>query len=597
MVDQLADIKMYISRVSDFYETENGKKFVKYLIEQDKKEERIVKTDTSRCPYESLERKVTPDMIRTILKEGYGDSNILRTLMCVSDSILKTPNTGASILKVRKYLGEMTQIGAESVSGYAMLSKGDFFVVKSPRKVQDSYQEMNHEYFVGIYGTNTLRNNIPNFSYVFASFVCSPPYLANSKYWTGIGDKKKTATYCGGVDNKVLYLLYENVANSKTFHSFSKTATLQEFLNVLCQVILALDYAYKEIGFTHYDLHGENVLVRDIGEEIYIPYEVNGRTMYLKTNKIATIIDYGKSRILYNKESYGILEPIGATFPTVGFPLHDIYKLVGFSLHELLGGVNNEVYDRCKYLLDFFSRIDNYEVYLKDAREFYFTLPYSKDLISINPITFYNDALVVLFPDIINGFLFDSPVDDSVSIYGCFNNKTCLNLTTAINRYTTYYMDVYDAYNTRPKSRDMMIERSKEYFSELANDYNGYMNSLEDLFQNYSVRSFFGTTNSMLFSAINIEAYRSHVAKTVKIQDSLNMITVVLEVYDYIYDIIPDKNNLIRDRSKLDRYNTFIEEAYEEIRLDAEEMKEKYSDVDSKDFSRLINALIIADIF
>ena len=59
--------------------------------------------------------------------------------------------------------------------------------------------------------------------------------------------------------------------------------------------------AYNENGFTHNDLHLENILVRSVPgfEEFYIPYEGD----YVYGSKIATFIDYGLSHVYITDES------------------------------------------------------------------------------------------------------------------------------------------------------------------------------------------------------------------------------------------------------------------------------------------------------
>ncbi|HKZ42560.1 MAG TPA: hypothetical protein VJ044_16475, partial [Candidatus Hodarchaeales archaeon] len=227
----------------------------------------------------------------------------------------------------------------------------NLFVVKSPRRI-DPELRLNqiHEYFIGAFGTNKLRDRIPNFSFVLGFFQCSPPYIDEKAYLTGpggpgAGGKKdrQSLTYCqnDSPENEVNYLLYENVANATTLHDFiMEGATFEDYLNILVQVTLALDLAYQEFDFTHYDLHHENVLVRTLDQDIYIPYVVraDGTQAYLKTRYVATIIDFGRCHIKYEGQHYGYDLVQYGLFPDRSYPMYDLYKLLMFSLSTALFG-------------------------------------------------------------------------------------------------------------------------------------------------------------------------------------------------------------------------------------------------------------------
>ena len=63
----------------------------------------------------------------------------------------------------------------------------------------------------------------------------------------------------------------------------------------------------------------------------------DGQTWYIKTNRIATIIDFGRSHIELRGEHFGVsgFEQFG-TFNDRGRPWYDIYKLLGFCLYDML---------------------------------------------------------------------------------------------------------------------------------------------------------------------------------------------------------------------------------------------------------------------
>ena len=104
-----------------------------------------------------------------------------------------------------------------------------------------------------------------------------------------------------------------------------------EFLQIYLQVLNPLNLAYKKFDFTHYDLHSENVLIQELPYPISIPfYHPDGRTLYLRTNFLARIIDYGTAHVKIEGQHFGVFraENRGQIFPDRSFPMHDAYKLL-----------------------------------------------------------------------------------------------------------------------------------------------------------------------------------------------------------------------------------------------------------------------------
>ena len=150
----------------------------KLIDNQRLRESEIIKRTNSHCPLEKLDdRTIRAEDIKKALQEGYGDANVLRSLMCLNNSLAMFPN-GTSLgrsHKIREYIRGLRQIGSESVEGYAMVAdiKGkmnegkDLLVVKSPRRIDAALRANQiHEYFIGVFGTNRMRSLIPNFAFI-----------------------------------------------------------------------------------------------------------------------------------------------------------------------------------------------------------------------------------------------------------------------------------------------------------------------------------------------------------------------------------------------------------------------------------------------
>jgi len=448
------------------YSDKNSGSLAKMITRQREEEIKIIARTSSFCPYEKLvPRTMRAEDIEEALKEGYDDANILRTLMCMNNTLVLYPG-GSSFgrnQKVRDFIRKLRQIGAESVTGYALLAdiKGrkkegeGLMVVKVPRR-NDENQRLNqiHEYFVGVYGTNLLRSKIPNFAFILGIFQCSPPYIDTKN-----GEDREALTYCQNtnLENQVYYLLYENVKDSKTLADFiTNGCTFEEYLNILVQVVFALDIAYRKIDFTHYDLHTDNVLIRELPSEIYIPYELENETYYLRTKYVATIIDLERSHIKYNGKDFGFSFIEASIFPDISYPLADIYKLLMFSLEGALGSLqlglrtdqeiikdrlakNPEVFGKGRSLLTYFNpqlaKTRQVAQYLRETRKYFYSLPYL-EAYKLPASHFFYKGINKLYPGLVSQFTSkEAPVD---KVYGCAEKGVCYALERAINVFTEY---------------------------------------------------------------------------------------------------------------------------------------------------------------
>ena len=104
------------------------------------------------------------------------------------------------------------------------------------------------------------------------------------------------------LSSKYIAIMIQHIKNAKTLNDFLKESKNKKiFVNnqlvaILFQVYFAL-YVLKD-NFTHYDLHGSNVLIYKPNENGYIHYHYvlsNGDTISFKSPYMAKIIDYGRS--------------------------------------------------------------------------------------------------------------------------------------------------------------------------------------------------------------------------------------------------------------------------------------------------------------
>lgn len=273
------------------------------------------------------------DTLESILdSEESLNANIHDNVACTIDAIIyngKQPGTftPSQRERIRSWFKSIKKIGGSSVEGHALQTSftddTNMFVMKVPQNPEND--ELAHEALIGFYGLNKLRHILPNFMYVYGYAKCSPPFL----------DHNEVITWCSSSNPPVSYLIMENIRDSVPMYEFVRDpdVTALDVLAVWNQIENALNLAHKKYGYTHYDLHYSNILVRKYRNLVAIPFlgkrnEVIG---YIVTKYVPYIIDYGYSRIKVGGVGFGKigLEVAGIDGQR-SFPMYDTYKLLGF---------------------------------------------------------------------------------------------------------------------------------------------------------------------------------------------------------------------------------------------------------------------------
>jgi len=360
------------------------------LLQYEKKQlenEEILVSNNQICSKDNLVSlrehisKLKPDLLKKDVTQKFYNADIMQAAMCTIDSIIYAPSdkigTPYHNNLINEYITNLKQIGTESKNGYAMLGNfdgmKDFFVDKVSR--DPSNDTLVHELVVGLYGTNKLRQYIPNFSYIYGGLKCSPPLIDPLT--------KKVIYSCLNNNNLVNYVLYENVAPAIDISKYVRTCSVSQFLNVFMQTLYSLRLANKLIDYTHYDLHAENLLIRepklDKGKIFQIPYETENGLEYLRTNVISTFIDYGyshiktediideKNGIIFKGQHFGVhgREHL-SIFPNRSWIIYDAYRLLMDCLTDAYNEQNQGVIREISKIFKFFNTINNPVQFLLD---------------------------------------------------------------------------------------------------------------------------------------------------------------------------------------------------------------------------------------
>lgn len=317
-------------------------------------------------------------IIKEALEYKYYDFEFMRALGCLFKiGLTLGPNMKASNY-VKQFFTDLKQIGAPSVEGVALLAgqQGlkDMFIIKAPKDPR--YDNLVHEYFIAqggyirsldgetklVIGTNWLRKVCLNYAQIFGAFRCSAPEVDPLS--------KNVRKWCAETERSGLvnYVIYEKV-NGMDFATRCKDITLEDYIVYLIQIAWAIEIGQIYNGFCHYDLHSENIIVRTLGDYKMVPFVMsNSLTVYIRSNGIPTFIDYGRSHIQTPSPSeenlsgrrgdhFGYHSSFGADYgmyPDEARPFYDLYKIIGFTLSDMVRNKNQTANSAAK-ILDFFG--------------------------------------------------------------------------------------------------------------------------------------------------------------------------------------------------------------------------------------------------
>jgi hypothetical protein len=296
-----------------------------------------------------------------LLRSQFYQEDVLRFLLCAAEDLFLTKSHRSLYEEnIRRWFGKLTKL-SEGKYGNVYKTKigGVPFILKV---FKDDNIKNVHEAFVGLFGTNQLRKWIPNFAYVFGTFKCPFPERENC---------------CMTGSEKARYVMYEEIQDSQNLEDYLNDNRGLEVDNIILQLCYALHLAHQKIDFTHYDLHGRNVLVRRLLNKVCIPYQTErGRVEYITTDVIPVVVDYGFSHINYRGKHYGT-EPIQLLSGKIAdlgvrkdasYPFHDVFNIFTSMFYNprllkvlapyfIQNGENMEITDLALAFKDIRSRI------------------------------------------------------------------------------------------------------------------------------------------------------------------------------------------------------------------------------------------------
>lgn len=310
------------------------------------------------------------------IQNNFYDRSVMETFRCMLNSFIDIENgeSESERGRINKFIEHLKRFGTPSAYGFPLRGqirttstghelKGDIIVIKCPREPSNS-KELIHELCVGLNGTNKLRDpntdgtpGVPFFAYLFDAFYCSTPIVND--------ENKEVVEWCMAGENPVAYVIYENINDAfgiGELTSRKDEKTIHDFILAMILSAVGIKHAEETVGFTHCDLHDENILFRLVSNGIMsIPLPYNGKTKYfLSSERIPTFIDYGMSRITTSDgTNIGKLDSSGV-FKNVGISVNetngiaDMHKLLCFMLRKAFIANNPVFADVTFSLLGYF---------------------------------------------------------------------------------------------------------------------------------------------------------------------------------------------------------------------------------------------------
>lgn len=255
--------------------------------------------------------KLESGVLRSLTQTHFGNAKKAEIGRCLVNSIVNPSTEG--IIGARRFdsfVNYIQQLGkgvSSAAYGVNLSRHGNFSdidpsgnVIAKISNETTGKDDMMRECVVGNI-LNEMREITPIFSQVYGLVACDA-YFENGKL-------------CN-MEGKTPVLLMEKIKGitfAKWLENAKDKNTLDDayrYLFILMIVFSGLYFANARYGFVHKDLHPENIMVRELEEEVYVPIILGTETIMIKTDTIPAIIDYGYSTINVEVPRY-ILESIG----------------------------------------------------------------------------------------------------------------------------------------------------------------------------------------------------------------------------------------------------------------------------------------------
>jgi len=286
----------------------------------------------------------------------FQDYTFMSTLTCIFGALSYEDNMCPinKQKRIRQWLRLVKKIGSSRQNHVFLSSLKDYedlFVIKTTKncRININHENVIHDMFIGIYGTNILRRIINNIAFVIGGFTLSPLYISSND--------NEILTW--GIEQSTIstqYVIYEKIFPSVDLKHFLIKCSPADFLSLYLQILYTLKIANETIDFAHNDLHCENILVRKFCDDDFdMYYRDTSKDVYIHSRFMAILIDLGMSHIKYKDKHYGPFgfERYGITYDS-NFIIGDAFRLL-ISSYNVVINKNKSICDIIDIIFSFFS--------------------------------------------------------------------------------------------------------------------------------------------------------------------------------------------------------------------------------------------------
>jgi hypothetical protein len=303
-------------------------------------------------------QEISAISLSKILNQASPSGSDMNAVFCLFDNLFldgsksKVREKGLYNLSktIQKWIKKMNQMLVKSKEGF--IYSTHFFspdievVIKIPQKSYGIESKI-REYFIGINSLNKLRCLIPTFVYTLGAFLHPKPSKTGE---LEIDDTK---------NKKTAFVIYEKIPGESVFTLLKNDIIdFNQFLFLFVQLLLGLEVAQREVRFTHFDMHAENVMVKiaDGNSSSYsVPLDFN---IYSVNNPkmIPVIIDFGAATTYIEGKYVGSYDYTKHGMLNFMVPGHDMYKFLVYCVRK---SVNKELKSKIIQLFKFYEDDDD----------------------------------------------------------------------------------------------------------------------------------------------------------------------------------------------------------------------------------------------
>ena len=404
-----------------------------------------------KTKYIDILDKVSEPMLKYILSKKFMKGADMKAVLCLFDTLFLSlsPNkeNGIYVLTkdIKKYIDKLDVLttGADGIVYNATFFSDIELVIKLSINEEDKRQEereedeeedeeekqkqkkikremMIREYYIGIKAMNKLRYIVPNFVYTLGCFMCNKP-----------SDSNPLENLCENVFGTTSpFIVYEKIPGDNDIKTvgdlIDNKLSFNKWLVIFFQLLLALEVAQREVGFTHFDLHFDNVMIRKQENfEYSVPLDMSTYTIK-NPEFIPVIIDFGRSTCNIDNETIGTyaFEELGVLNHMV--PGQDMYTFMSYCCDKATNNTNVTDIDLRKKIAllfeNFYEQDDPYPIKIgtrtnraKETQEYVGigklnSIVYNFKKIPVTPIAQYTPLmfmkwLLYKYPEVLNPYI------------------------------------------------------------------------------------------------------------------------------------------------------------------------------------------------